>query len=100
MSEARTHNININKVALGDFADIEAGRVRRSAATGKDMRRAGSSQSLPGQMGGKMRAYEAAGLVVLTDETDDNGNRYWRLTEFGEAERARVTAEYEARRVG
>lgn len=92
MSDEPTHGININKSALADFADVKLGKVHRTP-TGRDIRRAGNSRSANGQMGRKMVRYEEAGLTRLRSDG------VWELTDLGEAENERVSAEYASRRV-
>jgi hypothetical protein len=92
VSDEPTHGININKSVLSDFGDVKLGKVHRTP-TGRDIRRAGNSRSANGQMGGKMRRYEEAGLTRLRTDS------VWELTDLGESEYERVSAEYAARRV-
>lgn len=83
--------ININRDVLTDFADVRARKIHRNS-TGRDIRRAGGSRAQNGQMGGKMRRYEEAGLVELgTDGV-------WTMTAFGEAEERRARDGYAAAR--
>jgi hypothetical protein len=89
MSEPQTTGINVNKSVLADFADVKAGKVRRTAS-GRDIREAGGTRSQNGQMGGKMRRYELAGLARR--RTDD----VWELTALGRTEDAQAIAQYAA----